>query len=346
VHELRAALMPTPAAGAEPEDVRAEVAAAVRGRSRDAEAHRLYLQGRHFALQKRPEELAKGIDQLRAAVERDPNHAVAWAELGAALADRVFFGLATTGEGYSQARDAVSRSLEIEPGLPEGHARMARIQAVHDWDWRGAEASFRRALDGDPGSVTALTGAGILAQGLGRSEEAIALNLRSIARDPLSSAAHNNLGSLYYESGRLAEAEAAFRASLELSPRRYGTRSFLAQVLMELGRGEEALAEAQQEPDETFRLLALALIHHRSGRAKDSDSAVRELIEKYAAECPLQVAEAYGTRGEVDSAFEWLERALGERDAGLTHIKPNPHFRALRHDPRWPVFLAKLGLAD
>jgi tetratricopeptide (TPR) repeat protein len=194
--------------------------------------------------------------------------------------------------------------------------------------------------------VTALTGAGILAQGLGRSEEAIALNLRSIARDPLSSAAHNNLGSLYYESGRLAEAEAAFRASLELSPRRYGTRSFLAQVLMELGRGEEALAEAQQEPDETFRLLALVLIHHRSGRAKDSDSAVRELIEKYAAECPLQVAEAYGTRGEVDSAFEWLERALGERDAGLTHIKPNPHFRALRHDPRWPVFLAKLGLAD
>jgi cytochrome c-type biogenesis protein CcmH/NrfG len=41
----------------------------------------------------------------------------------------------------------VGRALALEPELAEGHAQMGSIQADHDWDWRGAEASFRHALE-------------------------------------------------------------------------------------------------------------------------------------------------------------------------------------------------------
>jgi hypothetical protein len=56
------------------------------------------------------------------------------------------------------------------------------------------------------------------------------------------------------------------------------------------------------------------------------------------------VAEAHGARGEADEAFEWLEKAWADRDAGLVHIKPSPHFRAVRGDPRWAQFLGRLNL--
>jgi len=48
-------------------------------------------------------------------------------------------------------------------------------------------------------------------------------------------------------------------------------------------------------------------------------------------------------RNEIDQAFEWLERAIEERDPGVTHTKANPRFRLLRDDSRWPALLKKIG---
>ena len=93
-----------------------------------------------------------------------------------------------------------------------------------------------------------------------------------------------------------------------------------------------------------YRLWALAIVHHALGNGAESDAALRELIEKYAEEVAFQIAEVHGARGEVDAAFEWLERAYAQRDAGLTDMKISPHLRSLHGDPRWGAFLKKMGL--
>ena len=48
-------------------------------------------------------------------------------------------------------------------------------------------------------------------------------------------------------------------------------------------------------------------------------------------------------RGEINNAFEWLERAIVDRDAGVTHSKVNPRFRPVYGDARWAVILKKIG---
>ena len=59
-----------------------------------------------------------------------------------------------------------------------------------------------------------------------------------------------------------------------------------------------------------------------------------------------QIAEVYAFRGEIDTAFEWLERAYRQRDGGLPDfLKLDPLLANLHDDPRWPVFLEKMGLA-
>ena len=70
------------------------------------------------------------------------------------------------------------------------------------------------------------------------------------------------------------------------------------------------------------------------------------LIERHATDWAYQAAEACAARGEADVAFEWLERAYAQRDPGLAYVKPDPLFRGLHADPRWHVFIAKMGLAD
>jgi len=346
VKELRTTLLGEAADAKVDRAVTAQVAAAVKGRATDPEAHRLYLQARHFIERNTREDTAKAIDYLKQALDRDPAFALAWAELGGGYMAESACGWAPVAEGFARAREAVAHSLALEPELAEGHAQMGWIQATHDWDWPGADASYRRALELAPGNGVVLRRAGALAANLGRIDEAIAFDRRALEQDPLSAAAYNNLGLALRANGRLAEAEAAYRQALELASQRAGTRALLAVILLAQGRGEEALTEALREPEEWARLWALAIIQHAADRPAESDAALQELIAKYATHAADQVATVYGARGEVDLAFAWLERAYDQRDPRLSEMKRQPLLRSLHADSRWDLFLRKMGLAD
>lgn len=168
---------------------------------------------------------------------------------------------------------------------------------------------------------------------------------RAIEQDPLSASAYQSLGITLDAADRLAEAEQAYRKALELAPQRHGALAFLGLNLLAQGRGDEALAEALREP-ESWRFYALAIIHHAAGHSAKADAALNELIAKHAEDAAFQIAVVYATRGEMDLAFEWLERAYVQRDPGLSDMKVYRLLRPLRDDPRWRVLLRNMGLAE
>src|SRR6185503_11162725 len=61
---------------------------------------------------------------------------------------------------------------------------------------------------------------------------------------------------------------------------------------------------------------------------------------------PVFVATIYAALGEQDAAFEWIERAFNERTPALMHLKADPRFEALHADPRFAVWLQRIGLMD
>jgi len=292
------------------------------------------------------EETEKAIRCLKDALARDPEYALAWTNLGAAYATQAGLSWVPVAEGYARAREAVERALWLDPDLPDGHGRMGWIRMVHDCDFRGAEASFTRALELSPGNVHTLHAAGDLARTLGRLEQAVEFHSRALEQDPLNAQVCQSLGFALQAAGRFTEAEAAFRKATEVAPRGARGHAFLSLVMVALRRGDEALTEASQESDEAFRLWALAIIQHDLGRATESDAALKDLIETQGEDAAFQIAEVYGARGETDPAFEWLERAYAQRDGGLVQVKSSPHLRSLHGDPRWSVFMKKMGLGD
>lgn len=54
----------------------------------------------------------------------------------------------------------------------------------------------------------------------------------------------------------------------------------------------------------------------------------------------------YAWRGENDSAFESLELAFEQHHNGLANILLNDALTRLGSDPRYPIFLEKLGLLE
>jgi serine/threonine-protein kinase len=86
----------------------------------------------------------------------------------------------------------------------------------------------------------------------------------------------------------------------------------------------------------------LPLAFHALGRRSEADAALAALKGKFADVAAFQIAEVHAFRGEVDLAFEWLERAYDQRDGGLSDIKFDRLLQRLVGDPRYKAFLRKL----
>ena len=315
-----------------------------RGRGENAEAYRLYLQGRAMVARRTQHSVTTGIEHLRQAVGLDPEYALAWAALAHAQTIEAGTGGWTPfEEGYRRAREAAERALALAPDLAEGHVALALIRMGNDWDWAGANASARRALELAPGNADVVLAAESATRGFG-PDESITLCRRAIALDPLNSFGHLYLGIDSLRAGYLEQAEAAVKQALELSPLGGIANACLGDVYLEQGRFPEALAAFEKEPHEGFRLLGLAAAYHALGRKVQSAAALEQL-----GELPMHAyltAQANAYCGNVDLAFEWLERAYKQRNAGLSQMKFQPMLRTLHGDPRWPLFMKKMGLDE
>ncbi|MEO8649760.1 MAG: tetratricopeptide repeat protein [Acidobacteriota bacterium] len=346
VEELRVRLVGSDQKIAIAEEVVSEVAVAIKGRADDPEAQRLMLLGRFFLDKTTQDDTKKAIACFNEALAIDPEFAHCWAELGRAYSIEVGKGWTPIEEGFNASRKATLRALALEPNLAEGHAQLGRIQVVYDWDFAGAEASYRKALELAPGSSSVIDGASILAYKLGRTDESLELSRKVLVQDPLSAAFWHNLGLACHAADLLDESERAFRRALELAPHRFVTNALLALVLMDGGRMDEAFTQADLEQDEFWRMWALAILNNVAGRDDDSAAALQTILNESAVGNEYQIAEIYTVRGDTDKAFDWLEKAIAVRDPGVTHAKANPRFRPLKEDPRWSPLLARMGFTE
>jgi hypothetical protein len=101
----------------------------------------------------------------------------------------------------------------------------------------------------------------------------------------------------------------------------------------------------QQEPNEDYRLRGLALVYWRMGRRPESKAALASLTNKYASSDPYGIACAHAYRGEIDAAFQWLERAYGEHDHAMALLKTDPLLTNLRGDSRLIELVNRMKLS-
>jgi TolB-like protein/Tfp pilus assembly protein PilF/predicted Ser/Thr protein kinase len=315
-------------------------------RGGDADAYNLYLQAKYFYERLTRDDLAKAVTYYEQALRVDPGYARAWAGLAIAHQQQASRGFAPLAEGHRKARAAVEKALERDPNLAEAHAALGWIRMTGDWDWPGAEAAYARALELEPANAKVVRRAATLEGTLGRFDEAIRLDRRAVELDPLNVPAHNSLGLHALYAGRLDEAEAAFRKVLELDPQFPGARLFLGQVHLLRSQPDAALVEMERESEPLWRRFGLALAYHALGRRRESDDALRTLLEEDKEGAALQIAEVHAFRGEKEQAFAWLERAYAQRDPGLTEMKGDPLLRSLEDDPRYTAFLKRMRLPE
>jgi TolB-like protein/DNA-binding winged helix-turn-helix (wHTH) protein/Tfp pilus assembly protein PilF len=310
----------------------------------NAEAFDAYMEGRFFLDRDSAGDLNRAVSYFEEAIQLDPSYALAWVGLSRALFRQADRGGVSLIEGRRRAREAVQQALALDPNLAEAHAHIGQIKRQADWDWTGANASLRRALELDPGNSAVLNLAAGLAISFGRFEEAVELNRRAIALDPLNAAVRGSLAETCSIMGRQEEAEVEFKKALELAPDLPPNHEGLGLVYLAQGRAQDALAEIEREQMGMWRLQGQAVAYYALRRKKESDTALSELIAEYQSQSAFLIAEVYSFRKVPDQAFEWLDRAYVQHDSGVPETKSSTLLKNLRGDPRYTAFLKKLRL--
>jgi tetratricopeptide (TPR) repeat protein len=244
----------------------------------------------------------------------------------------------------SAARESADKAIALDPALAAGYLALGLIQINHDWDWEGADISLKKAGLLGPGSAAVLGNRAYLARNLGHVDEAIELYKQAIALDPLRANFHLALGYELYIVGRYDEAQAVLQRAQDLNPQLSSLHLSRGKILFSEGRQQDALAEMEKETGEWEKLSGESLAYYAVGRHEESDNALKKLIATHQNDCAYQIAEVYAYRGENDKVFQWLDRALQQRDPGAPQLKTGPLMKSLRQDPRYAELLKKMRI--
>jgi len=310
------------------------------------EAYNAYQQGKFYSERFTEEDTPRAISWFEKAIQLDPQYALAYNELayGWFTSAVNYLDGAKAAEAMTKGRAALDRALQLRPDLAAAHAQQGNLLAIEDFDWTGAEAEARRAVQLAPNNSAARRSLGIVLGATGRFDESVQNLLLARDADPLETVTYLWLQGFQLARGHDAEAEQAVRKGIELQPSNGLLRYYLALQQFVEGDRTGARATAEQTPPGNWRELVLALASQAGNERAVADTALQKLIDKEAGFSAFQIAEIYALRQQPDPMFQWLDRARENRDPGLEFLLGDRAFKAYRVDPRFVAFCKLVNL--
>ncbi|AXC14464.1 Adenylate cyclase [Acidisarcina polymorpha] len=316
----------------------------------DPRARDLFLRGGYLWHQRTLQGLTRSISYYKQAIEIDPNFADAYAALGKAEVILSSYGGPGPSKSLLDARAAAERALELNPRLGEAHTVLAVVKLELDWDWNGAEAEFRQALELSPDDPTAHHWYALHLARMRRYPEARAQIQQALDLDPASVILRSDAAEIEYSAGDIPAALARVQSALELDENFAQAHLQLGKVYELQGKFPDALAEYQHAAQLFGNTPnALALIGHAlAGLGRKTEAqAIADRLEaesKTRYVSAVDIAIVYCALGETDNAMRLLRSGLERRDKGMNILGSDPLFQGCESDPRFQDLLKQLKL--
>lgn len=311
-------------------------------------AYQSYLRGRFFWNKLSAATWKTAVEYFEQAIAQDPTFARAYS----ALADSYVTAPQLTGvlplAVVPKIREAAMKALELDAKLGEAHFDLA-ICAEYEFEWANAEKEFKLGLELSPGNAIGhLWYAKYLAI-RGRKDDVLVQRRIAAELDPVSPYALQSVGGYFSVTGKYDEAINHFNGALALDPNFGLAHQGLGVAYLSKGMPREAvieMKEANRLMGGPRRRALLGYVYGMVGRTDEARGILGEFLARSAREplAALSIAEIYIGLGDKDRAFEWLGKAVEQRDLDLT-LQWDSLYAGLRGDPRYLALLRKMRLA-
>jgi tetratricopeptide (TPR) repeat protein len=297
-----------------------------------------------------PQTLRRAIERYEFAVAKDPSFARAWASLAEAYDYAFPYVDRDQNEDGRRAEATARRAIALDNKLAYGHAMLGLVLSKIKWDFAGAEAAYRRAIELDPRNPWAIVEYTDLLRETGRVEQAAAEIRQARALLPLLPVLAWAEAEIQLDQQRMDAAIATATAAIQL------TRDY-RRAHVALGTGFEMKGEFERALGEYRAALAMNAQDRRAlpayghllalmGRKKDAEEVLRQLQELNSRirNCAFQIAVVYTGLGDHDRALEWLERAYQTHQVHTPFAGVEPRFRPLHRYPRFQAIVNRIGV--
>lgn len=294
---------------------------------------------------------ATAKQHLERAIALDPEFALGHDTLAEFYWYLGYLGLVSPREAFSAGMAHARRAIEIDDSLAETHAMLGQFHKTVDYNWPEVHGEMTLALRLDPNSpLVRMRHAVSWLMPQGRLEEAAAELERALEFDPLAFEVRYWLAIMLLLSGRYERGIDECRKILDIDPDYPLAHFAMAACYRYLKMFDEALAAQRRAVELTggsammLGWLGLALAESsETGQARD----VLQRLHGMAAQgyvAPCSFAWVHLGLKEIDTAFEWLNRAVQECDQLMMPIKTYGFFAPIRADPRYFALLRRMNL--
>jgi len=318
----------------------------------DTEAYQSYLRGLYFWNKRTQEGVELAIKYFDEAITKDPDFALAHALLADSyvLIGYYEYGRLNPDQAYEKGKQAASKALELDDTIAEAHVALAMIAQFYDHNQIAAEESYRRAISLNPDSATVHHRYSQFLHERGRFEESLAEIRLAQQLDPLSIAISNNLGYALYFRREFDQAEKYCQKAHEAEPRAAQPLIILGLIYEQKGKYDEAISTLNKArevsgPTAVYSdlLEALGHVYAKSGRRQEAQKVLQQLdqLSKQNEDAQLSKAVVHTGLGEINQAFEALEKTSKSWDTPPVNLILDPRLDELRADPRYQELVTR-----
>jgi tetratricopeptide (TPR) repeat protein len=255
-------------------------------------------------------------------------------------------------KAFQMAEKNALRAIEINNSRADSYVALGYVNLFGKWEFNLAEANLKKAITLEPDNSEARQALSLYYRIIGRFDKMLQQAEAAVKIDPLSLPALLELGRSYWVVEEYEKALNAFNEALELDPLFRSAIEGKALVYMSQKKYDKALRTFKTYInliDSKYKGGAqLACLYALMGNNEQADENI-ELIKKREKEEPqqnlmLDFAIAYAAKGEIDRAFDYLNKAYELKLGSLLLIKTLPLGNKLDGDPRFHALIEKIGL--
>jgi len=326
---------------------------AAHAREVDPDAYQLYVRGRYFWDRRTEDSVKRSIDYFNRAIQKDPAYAAAYSGLADCYLSLGFsfdVGSLPPNEAIPKAKAAALKALALDDSLAEAHNSLAYAKLNYDWDWSGAEDSFRRSLELNPGYAQAHHWYSHLLLATGRVDDSLAEARRALDLDQLSPIMNVHLGWNYLFARQYDLALSQLAKTIEFDPN-YGLAYWYRGLVYEQqARYDDALRDLRKGAELLKGNVVVAAdighLHAVSGNRREADRVIAELRQMSTRRfiSSFEIALIHAGLGHADSAFDALEQAYRERSDLLVYLNVDPRLDPIRSDRRFDDLVRRVGI--
>jgi serine/threonine-protein kinase len=318
-------------------------------RTVNPEAHELYLKGMYFVNKFSPPDVEKAFKYFEQALQKDPNYALAYTGMAKGY-DYLVSVTMPPKEAWPKVDSLARKALSLDKTLADAYVLVADVKTGYEWDWKGAEENYKRAIELNPNHATAHAWYAMYLLAMKRLDEALREAKHAKELDPLSFDINWMMSYAFLYTGQYDSAIALANKVLKLDSTFVLAYNILGESYLLKKMYNEAIPQFRKSIALGFRysISGLAHAYAETGKETEAQKILNDLLEesKRGYVDPFDFALVYFALGEQDKAIEYLEKAYEYRSVLLPFIRTFPEWEDYSKDPRVVALLKKMGLEE